>query len=164
MLLIDETGKSLGVKKTSEAIQATFDKGYDLVEIGPNSSPAVCRMLDFGKYMYELEKKQQKSKAKSHFGEVKEIRFTPQTGEHDLNTKIERIKKFISEGYKIRLTVKMKGRENIYSQRALEQIKKIKENAQLKLEQEPVRLGNRFTCILVADKESYAKDKDKKID
>jgi|GEM_PF-3090594 len=120
-------------------------------------------MLDFGKYMYEAEKKQQKSKAKGHFGEVKEIRFTPRTGEHDINTKIERIKKFVSEGYKIRLTVKMKGRENIYSERALEQINKIKGVTGMKFEQSPVRLGNRFTCILVYNKENNAKDKNEKI-
>ena len=89
------------------------ERGYDLVEVGPNAKPPVCRILDYGKFKYEQEKKTQKSKNKS--GELKEVRLGVNIEEHDYNTRLQQAKKFIDKGHKIRVTVKMTGRENIYA-------------------------------------------------
>jgi len=158
VLVIDENGESQGVKDKWEAINLAKAKGLDLVEIAPSANPPVCKIADYGKYKYELEKKSQKDKSKNKAGEVKEIRLSPRTDEHDLNTKIEQAKKFIAKGYKIRVTIKMKGRENIYQDRAIAQINKVKEMLGLDFEQRPVRLGSRFSAMLVKTKVSTSKE------
>lgn len=149
MFLIDENGKPAGEVEITKALEMARQSGLDLVEIGPNANPPVCKILDYGKFKYELEKKQQKSKVKSHAGEIKEIRFSVKTDEHDFNTKISRAKEFIEKGYKLRVTVKLTGRENIYFDRAIKQIERIAEVLSLAIEQRPARLGNRFSAILV---------------
>lgn len=148
VLLIDDEGKPLGEVDTSAAIQMAQEKGLDLVEVAPNNNPPVTKIIDFGKFKYELEKKQAKGKSKSRSGEIKEIQLGTKTDEHDFNTKIEHAKRFIEKGYKIRLTVKMTGRENIYSDRALSQMTRVKDTLGLEYEQAPTRLGTRFSAIL----------------
>lgn len=148
--LIDEEGKSLGTLPTHEAKSIALERGLDLVEIGPNAKPPVTKILDFGKFKYEIEKKQ-KSKP-THSGEIKEIRLGVATDEHDFNTKVEQAKKFIEKGYKVKVTVKMSGRQNIYHQKAIEQIERVKQELDAEIEQSPTRLGNRFTALLVKRK------------
>lgn len=152
VLLIDENGAPLGIKSKWDAIEIARARDLDLVEVGPNSNPPVCKIIDYGKYKYEIEKKQQKEKARNKAGELKEIRLSPQTDEHDFNTKVEKIKKFVEKGCKVRITVKMRGRENIYQDRAISQIKRVKEALNLDFEQTPVKLGPRFTAILTKSK------------
>ena len=149
VVLIDEEGKPLGEVETSRALQMAHDKGLDLVEVSPNANPPVAKIIDFGKFKYEIEKKQSKGKIKSHSGEIKEIQLGTKTDEHDFNTKIEKAKKFLEKGYKIRVTVKMTGRENIYSDRALAQMDKARETLELEYEQRPTRFGTRFSAILI---------------
>lgn len=152
VLLIDDEGKPHGEVDTPSAIKMAQEKGLDLVEVAPNNNPPVTKIIDFGKFKYELEKKQVKGKSKSRSGEIKEIQLGTKTDEHDFNTKIEHARKFIEKGYKIRITVKMTGRENIYSERALLQMNKAKEALDLEYEQEPTRLGTRFSAILTKNK------------
>jgi len=128
----------------------------DLVEISPNAKPPVCKILDFGKFKYEQEKKQ-KSKP-SHAGEIKEIRLSVTTDEHDFNTKVDQAIKFIEKGYKIRVTVKMSGRQNIYHEKALSQIDNVKAAIDGEFEQTPTRMGNRFSALLIKKKENKDKD------
>lgn len=149
VLLIDDEGNTLGETDTSKAMLLAQEKGLDLVEVSPNSNPPVAKVIDFGKFKYELEKKQTKNKIKSRSGEIKEIQLGTKTDEHDFNTKIEKAKKFLEKGYKIRLTVKMTGRENIYSEKALAQLTRAKDALELEYEQTPTRLGTRFTAILI---------------
>lgn len=149
VVLIDDEGKSQGEVETSRALEMARERGLDLVEVAPNNNPPVVKIIDFGKFKYELEKKQAKGKIKSHSGEIKEIQLGTKTDDHDFNTKIEQARKFIEKGYKIRLTVKMTGRENIYSDRALAQMQKAKETLGLEYEQEPSRMGTRFSAILI---------------
>lgn len=153
MFLIDENSKPVGEVDIRQALDMATQSGLDLVEIGPNANPPVCKILDYGKFKYEQEKKQQKNKVKSHAGEIKEIRFSVKTDEHDFNTKISRAKEFIEKGYKLRVTVKLIGRENIYFDRAIKQIERIAEVLSLSIEQRPARLGNRFSAILVKTEE-----------
>lgn len=148
--LIDEEGVSLGTVPIIEAKSIARERSLDLVEISPNAKPPVAKILDFGKFKYEIEKKQ-KSKP-SHSGEIKEIRLGVSTDEHDFNTKVEQAKKFMEKGYKVKVTVKMSGRQNIYHQKAIEQIKRVQQVLLAEMEQNPTRLGNRFTALLIKGK------------
>jgi translation initiation factor IF-3 len=146
------------VVNTSNALSLSIEAGLDLVEIGPNAKPPVARILDYGKFKYELEKKQ---KAKpSHAGEIKEIRLGVNTDEHDFTTKVEQGRKFLEKGFKLKVTVKMSGRQNIYHDKAIEQINKVKESLDASIEQNPTRLGNRFTALLVKSKAAAEQSKD----
>lgn len=149
--MIDENGGSLGVMSAEEALKTAKSRDYDLVEVGPNASPPVCKILDFGKLKYELEKKNQKSKSKKS-GEIKEIRLGVNTEDHDFNTQIEKAKKFLEKGYKIRITVKMSGRQNIYSNRANAMIERFRETLDLKYDVRPSRMGTRISAILLKGK------------
>lgn len=122
-----------------------------MVEVGPNASPPVCKLLDFGKFKYELEKKNQKSKSKKS-GEIKEVRIGVNTEKHDLDTRVERARKFIEKGHKIKVTVKMSGRENIYADRANQMIEKFREALGLEIELKPSRMGTRISAVLVKGK------------
>lgn len=149
-MVISSDGQSLGVMRKWDALDLAKEESLDLVEIGPTASPPVCKIVDFGKYQYEQEKSKQKSKSKS--GELKEIRLGVNTDEHDFMTRVEQARKFLEKGCKIRLTVKMQGRQNIYSALALEQIEKFKNILELEFEVSPQRFGPRYSAILIRKK------------
>tara|TARA_X000001036_G_scaffold432156_1_gene467607 strand:+ start:744 stop:1205 length:462 start_codon:yes stop_codon:yes gene_type:complete len=109
--LIGADGEQLGVVSYQEAIDKTDAAGLDLVEISPNTNPPVCKILDYGKYIYEKQKLEKKNKKKQHVIHVKEIRVRPNTGDHDLLTKLNRAKKFLESGDKVKITVMYRGRE-----------------------------------------------------
>ena len=94
-----------------EALNKADNVGLDLVEISPNTNPPVCKILDYGKYVYEKQKLDKKNKKKQHVIHVKEIRVRPNTGDHDLLTKLSRAKKFLEAGDKVKITVMYRGRE-----------------------------------------------------
>ncbi len=104
-----------------------FDAGLDIVLVSPNSNPPVARMMDFDKYQYELEKKERKQRARQHAGEVKEIKLTYKIDEHDFQTKIERARKFLDEGLKVKVFLPLFGRENIFADRAIQQIERFRQ-------------------------------------
>mgnify|MGYP001380059259 FL=1 len=141
-----------------DAINAAKQQDLDLVEVGPNANPPVCKIIDYGKFKYEQEKNQQKNKVKNRAGEIKEIRFSPSTDEHDFNTKIEKARKFGEKGYKIRITVMLSGRENIYSEKALDQIERVRQALELEYDQRPSRMGTRFSALLVKGKKIKEED------
>ena len=109
--MIGHEGELLGVVTFQEALQKAQDIGLDLVEISPNTDPPVCKILDYGKYVYEKQKLDRKNKKKQHVIHVKEIRVRPNTGDHDLLTKLARAKKFLEAGDKVKITVMYRGRE-----------------------------------------------------
>jgi translation initiation factor IF-3 len=120
--------------------------------VGPSAKPPVCKIIDYGKFKYEQEKSQQKNKSKNHAGEIKEVRFSTSTDEHDFQTKIEQAKRFIEKGYKIKITVSMSGRQNIYFDRALAQMDRVKDILEMDFEQRPIKMGPRFSAILIKRK------------
>jgi len=152
VMLIDENGQPVGVVPTYRAIATAKERGFDLVEVGATARPPVCKILDFGKFQYEQERSQNKVKGKNHAGEIKEIQFGVKTDEHDFDTRLKHAAKFIEKGYKIRVTVKMIGRENIYSERAIAQINRFKDALDLEFEQFPSRFGTRFSATLIRAK------------
>ena len=109
--VIGSDGNNLGVMQLKQAIQMAKDEGLDLIEISPNANPPVCKIMDMGKYKYDLQKKANQAKKKQKIVSLKEIKLRPGTEIHDYNFKIKNAKKFISKGDKVKFTVKFKGRE-----------------------------------------------------
>ena len=110
--LIDETGQQLGVVPTREALAMSEERGVDLVEVAANANPPVCRMMDFGKYKYELKKQANAKKQKTHT--LKEIKFRPNIGGHDLDVKISRIREFLEDENKAKIRIFFRGREIVH--------------------------------------------------
>ncbi len=109
--VIGSEGNNLGVMQLKQAIQLAKDEGLDLIEISPKANPPVCKIMDMGKYKYDLQKKANQAKKKQKIVSLKEIKLRPGTEIHDYNFKIKNAKKFISKGDKVKFTVKFKGRE-----------------------------------------------------
>ncbi len=109
--VIDEEGESLGVMDTRDAVNKARQSGLDLVEIAPNAQPPVCRIIDYGKFLYEQKKKQHEQKKKQVTVTVKEIKFRPATDDHDYSYRLENAKKWLGDGDKVRASIAFRGRE-----------------------------------------------------
>ena len=109
--VIDSDGKNLGIVPTKEAIRLAKEQGLDLIEISPKAKPPVCKIVDIGKYRYDLQKKANKAKKKQRIINLKEIKLRPVTEIHDYNFKIRNAQKFLEKGDKVKFTVKFRGRE-----------------------------------------------------
>lgn len=109
--VIGPEGEQLGILPTADALKKAQDGGYDLVEVAPTSQPPVCRIMDYGKYKYELSKKDHQSRRHQKSTQVKEIKLRPRTDKHDLEIKVRQIKEFLAEGNKTKVTVTFRGRE-----------------------------------------------------
>lgn len=111
ILVVDENGEQLGVLDTTAALAIAEERGLDLVEVAPMARPPVCRIMDYGRYKYELSKKARKARQQSHTQKVKTIKFRPKTDEHDYNFKKKHIVDFLQEGNKVRVIMQFRGRE-----------------------------------------------------
>ena len=111
VLVIDENGVQRGVMNVPEACRLADEAGMDLVEVSPNANPPVCKILDFGKYRYEMEKKSREAKKNQTVVKIKEIRMQPKIEKHDLETKSKAIAEFLGEGNKVKVSVRVRGRE-----------------------------------------------------
>ncbi len=109
--LIDDEGSQMGIVPTLEALRMAKDKGLDLVEVSPNANPPVCKILDFGKYRFEQEKKLRDSKKNQKVLKFKEIRMQPKIGSGDLDTKSKHVQEFLDDGAKVKVTIRFRGRE-----------------------------------------------------
>jgi translation initiation factor IF-3 len=109
--VVDADGSPLGIIPTHQAQEKAKERGLDLVEVSPTAAPPVCRIMDFGKYKFEIQKKQKASKAKQHIIKIKEIKFHPKTGENDYNYRLVQAKEFLEKGFKVKATVVFRGRE-----------------------------------------------------
>jgi translation initiation factor IF-3 len=123
--LIGENGDQLGVFPLREALDIAKGHNLDLVEVAPQADPPVCRLLDFGKYSYERARKAREARKSQKPVEVKEIRFRPKTGEHDVNFKVNRMRGFLKDGYKVKVRVLFRGREITHPEIAQEMLSKI---------------------------------------
>ncbi|MFD1039593.1 translation initiation factor IF-3 [Virgibacillus byunsanensis] len=108
--LIDSNGDQLGVKSRNEALDIAQTRNLDLVLVAPNAKPPVCRIMDFGKYRFEQQKKEKEARKKQKIINVKEVRFTPGIGDHDFNTKLKNARKFLEKGDKVKASVRFRGR------------------------------------------------------
>ncbi len=124
------------------------DSEVDLVVVNPHAKPPVAKIMNYGKYLYEIEKKERKQRAHQKAGEVKEIKLTYKIDEHDFQTKIVRAKKFLDDGMKVKVFLPLFGRENIFAEKAIERIERFRVTIGAEYESKPQKLGNRFISIM----------------
>nr|WP_294517130.1 translation initiation factor IF-3 [uncultured Rhodopila sp.] len=149
--LIDQDGEMQGVMTAREAMQRAFSVGLDLVEISPNADPPVCKILDFGKFKYEQQKKKNEAKKKQKVIEIKEIKVRPNIDENDYQVKMRAMKSFIDEGDKVKVTLRFRGREMAHQDigvRVLERIRAEMDSTS-KVEQMP-RMENRQMVMVLS--------------
>ena len=114
--MVGEDGSQLGVMSVKEAMKMAEEAGLDLVKIAPTAKPPVCKIVDYGKYRYELARKEKEAKKKQRIIEIKEIRMSPNIDTNDMNTKVTAAKKFITKGNKVKVTLRFRGREMAHMQ------------------------------------------------
>jgi translation initiation factor IF-3 len=149
--VVSDDGSQLGILPTQEAIAFANEKGLDLVEVAPTADPPVCRVMDFGKYKYKTSKKVQETRKKGRTIQLKEIKVRPNTDEHDLETKVRNMKKFLIKKDRVKITLMFKGREITYKEAAIALLKKIAEEVKEEgsVDQEPKLEGRNMTMLIV---------------
>ena len=125
--MIGRDGENVGVVSTRVALAQADEAGMDLVEISPGAEPPVCKILDYGKYRYEAQKKRAEAKKKQVIVEIKEIKLRPRIGEHDLQIKIKAMKEFLAEGDKIKVSLRFRGREMMHQEVGVAVITKVQD-------------------------------------
>lgn len=123
--VIDEDGQQLGIMQTREALRIAEEKDLDLVEVAPNARPPVCRLMDYGKYLYEKQKRERDARKAQKQIEVKEVRLRPKTDEHDIQVVLKKIRKFMGEGAKVRVRIRFRGREIAHPDVARNMMKRV---------------------------------------
>jgi translation initiation factor IF-3 len=151
--LVKEDGTMVGVVSIREALLMAEDAGLDLVEISPNASPPVCKILDFGKFKYELQKKENEARKKQKVIEVKEIKLRPGIDEHDYQVKMRSVHRFLEEGDKVKVTMRFRGREMVHQELGMKVLDRVRAelDALAKVEQMP-RLEGRQMIMVMAPK------------
>lgn len=154
IFLIDETDNKVGSTPTSEALRRAREAGMDLVEVAPTARPPVCRIMDYGKWRYQQQKKEDKARASARAGQLKELKFkTVKIGDHDLMIKVNHAKEFLKEGNKVQFTLQFRGREMAHIELGRDIFKKIKDElwAHSKIERDAKMEGRRMTMVLQPD-------------
>jgi len=148
--VIGSDGEQVGVLLLNDAIAQAEDGGFDLVMMSPNAVPPVCKIMDYGKFKYEQSKKANLAKKKQHVMQVKEVKVRASTDQHDLEVKLNRARKFLQDGNKVKLTMRFRGREMVYASRGAEQLKQIAEQMQDvgKVENMPNMEGRQMIMVL----------------
>ncbi|OUX38356.1 MAG: translation initiation factor IF-3 [Candidatus Pelagibacter sp. TMED273] len=148
--VIGSDGKNLGSMQINKAIELAKQEGLDLIEISPNANPPVCKIMDMGKYKYDLQKKANQAKKKQKIVSLKEIKLRPGTETHDYNFKIKNAKKFITKGDKVKFTVKFKGREMQHTELGKKLMNRIIEETKdiAKVESQPKFEGRQMVMII----------------
>ena len=148
--LIDHTGANKGVVETQTAIEMAVAAGLDLVEIAPNSSPPVCKILDYGKYKYQAQKKAAEARKKQKVVEIKEIKLRPMIDDHDYEVKMRSMKRFFEEGDKVKVTLRFRGREMAHQELGVKLLDRVKEDTGpvAKVESEPRFEGRQMIMVL----------------
>lgn len=149
--LISETGEQLGVVQTKEAIKKAVAVGLDLVEVSPNAVPPVCKILDYGKYKYQAQKKKAEAKKKQKVIHLKEIKLRPNIGEHDYQVKFKAAIKFLESGDKVKFSLRFKGREMAHKEIGTELFDRFIEDLKdiAKLELKPKLEGKQIVMIVI---------------
>ena len=148
--LIDETGQNRGVVPFFDALQMAEEAGLDLVEISPNAVPPVCKFLDYGRFRFLEQKKQNEARKRQKTVEVKEIKLRPGIDKHDYDVKMKAVQRFFEEGDKVKVTLRFRGREMAHQDLGLKLLERVKsETAEIaKVESEPMLEGRQMIMIL----------------
>ena len=153
--LIGEDGQQLGIMSSREAMKIAREAELDLVKIAPQAKPPVCKIIDYGKYRYELARKEKEAKKKQKTIEVKEVRLSPNIDSNDLNTKIASARKFIEKGNKVKVTLRFRGREMAHvqsSRHILDEFAKALED--IALVDKPAKMEGRGMAMFLTEKRS----------
>ena len=153
--LIGEDGQQLGIMSSREAMKIAREAELDLVKIAPHAKPPVCKIIDYGKYRYELARKEKEAKKKQKTIEVKEVRLSPNIDSNDLNTKIASARKFIEKGNKVKVTLRFRGREMAHvqsSRHILDEFAKALED--IALVDKPAKMEGRSMAMFLTEKRS----------
>ena len=148
--LIDQTGHNHGPTDIQTALARAQEAGLDLVEIAPNSAPPVCKLLDYGKYKYQAQKKAAEARKKQKVVEVKEIKLRPMIDDHDYDVKMRSMQRFFEEGDKVKVTLRFRGREMAHQELGYKLLNKVKEElvTLAKVEAEPQLEGRQMVMVL----------------
>ena len=148
--LVGVDGEMIGIVTTREAMAAAEDSGFDLVEISPNADPPVCKLLDFGKFKYEQQKKKNEARKKQKIIEVKEIKLRPNIDDHDYDVKMRSATNFLAEGDKVKVTMRFRGREMMHQDLGMNVLMRVKDQLDplAKVEQTPQLEGRQMTMVL----------------
>ncbi len=162
--LIDSDGGQLGVVLTEQALRIAKEQGVDLVEVAPEAKPPVCRIMDFGKYLYQQKKKTQESRKKQKVYQVKEVKFRPNIDDHDYEFKLRNALRFLGEGDKVKATVQFRGREMARTDLGYTLMNRVLKDLGERgvAENTPEMAGNRMHLIIGPGKSQKQLDKDKK--
>jgi translation initiation factor IF-3 len=149
--LVDVGGEQVGIVSIEEARSLASDRGLDLVEVAPTARPPVCRIMDYGKYKYEQARKARESKKKQHQVKIKEIKLRPKIEDHDFNFKAGHAHRFLSEGNKVKLTMRFRGREMTHTELGAEVLARFAETVSdvSQIESQPVLEGRNMSLVLV---------------
>lgn len=153
MRVIDPKGDQIGILSRQEALKVAEEAGLDLVEVVPNADPPVCRVMDYGKFRFELSKKAQESRKKQKQAQLKEIKFRPNTDDNDYRIKLRKLKEFIEEGDKVKVTLRFRGREMAHQDIGLRLLERVEGDTAVEttVEQRP-RLEGRQMVMMLAPK------------
>jgi translation initiation factor IF-3 len=148
--LIVENGENIGVVSRDDAQQKADDAGLDLVEVSPDADPPVCKIMDYGKYKYQAQKKAVEARKKQKIVQVKEIKMRPAISEHDYNVKMRSIKRFFEDGDKVKVTLRFRGREMAHQQLGMDVLQRVKGDLEAiaKVEAEPRLEGRQMVMVL----------------
>lgn len=152
--LVDEDGQMVGVVPIREALNRAEEVGLDLIEISPNASPPVCKILDYGKFKYEAQKKANAARKKQRVIEIKEIKMRPNIDDNDYNTKMKKIHSFLEEGDKVKVTMRFRGRELAHQDIAMQVMTRVKDEVGdlAKIEQFPRMEGRNMVMVMAPAK------------
>ncbi len=159
--LIGVDGEQLGIVKTVEALRLAEQEGIDLVEIAPNAEPPVCRIMDYGKFKYQEQKRQQEAKAKQKIIQVKEVKFRPATDEGDYQVKLRNLKRFIEDGDKAKVTLRFRGREMAHQELGMRVLERVRDDmAELvQVEAMPKLEGRQMVMVLAPKRKTVTSGK-----
>lgn len=148
--LIGAEGENIGVVTTTEAMGHADEAGLDLVEISPNADPPVCKILDYGKFKYEAQKKKNEAKKKQKVIDVKEIKLRPNIDDHDYDVKMRNMRRFLDDGDKVKVTLRFRGREMAHQELGVNVLKRVKSDTEeiAKVEQEPKMEGRQMVMVV----------------
>jgi len=152
--LIDAEGEQVGVVSIADALEAAGQAELDLVEIAPQSDPPVCRLMDYGKFMFDQKKQRQEAKKKQKQVQVKEVKFRPGTDEGDYQIKLRNLRRFLDEGDRTKVTMRFRGREHAHRELGLDVLRRVEKDLDelAQVEQQPQMEGRQMIMVLAPRK------------
>ncbi len=152
--LVDHTGEQVGIVTIGRALEMADEVGLDLVEVSPHADPPVCKLLDYGKFKYDAQKKAAEARKRQKTVDVKEIKMRPGINQHDYDVKMRSINKFLDEGDKVKVTLRFRGREMVHQELGMNVLNRVRDDLGeiVKIEQWPKMEGRQMTMVMVPNR------------